>query len=108
MASQMGEDTGNRSGTAWLILVMAGSIALSVGGIVYAIRWGTAADGGRGGAIAVAVTFAMLFLGEPRLGKARALSALEQWQNTDKAADVKQAFDAAVVADIKSAGIKAE
>ena len=38
-----------------------------------------------------------LRLVEPRLGKARAASALEHWQNIEKAADVKPAFDAAVV-----------
>jgi 2-methylcitrate dehydratase len=38
-----------------------------------------------------------LRLAEPRLGQNRAASALELWQNIDKAADVKRAFDAAVV-----------
>jgi 2-methylcitrate dehydratase len=38
-----------------------------------------------------------LRLAEPRLGKDRAKSALEAWRNIEKAADVKSAFDAAVV-----------
>ena len=38
-----------------------------------------------------------LRLAEPRLGKNRAASALELWQNIDRAANVKPAFDAAVV-----------
>jgi 2-methylcitrate dehydratase len=36
---------------------------------------------------------------EPRLGEARAASALKQWQNIDALADVKPAFDAIVVED---------
>ncbi len=38
-----------------------------------------------------------LRLAEPRLGRNRAASALELWQNIEKAANVKPAFDAAVV-----------
>ena len=34
---------------------------------------------------------------EPRLGEARAASALKQWQNIDEMTDVKPAFDAIVV-----------
>ena len=46
-----------------LALAMIGSIALSAGGIVYAVHCGVAADGQRGGGLAVALTFFMLFLG---------------------------------------------
>ena len=38
---------------------------------------------------------------EPRLGEARAASALGQWQNIDALADVKPAFDAIVVGEPK-------
>lgn len=50
-------------GTGKLRLTMIAAILLSVAGIVYAVRWGTAVDGGRGGAVAVALTFFMLFMG---------------------------------------------
>ncbi len=50
-------------GTQRLALTMIGSIALSVGGVVYACLTRNAADGGRGGALAVALTFFMLFMG---------------------------------------------
>ena len=50
-------------GTGKLILAMIGSIALSAAGVVYAVFGGVAADGGRGGALAVALTFFMLFMG---------------------------------------------
>jgi hypothetical protein len=42
---------------------MLGSIALSAGGVAYAIHCGSASDGGRGGALAVALSFFMLFAG---------------------------------------------
>jgi 2-methylcitrate dehydratase PrpD len=38
-----------------------------------------------------------LRLAEPRLGRNRAASALELWQNIERATNVKPAFDAAVV-----------
>lgn len=44
-----------------LLLVLAASIVASGLGILYAVCWGTAADGGRGGAIAVMISFATLF-----------------------------------------------
>lgn len=50
-------------GTGKLLLVMIGSVALSAAGVVYAVCCGVAADGGRGGALAVALTFYMLFVG---------------------------------------------
>ena len=50
-------------GKGRLLLVMVASIALSLAGIAYAVFWGVAADGGRGGALAVALTFIMLFVG---------------------------------------------
>ncbi len=37
-------------------------ILLGIAGVVYAVFWGAAADGSRGGALAVALTFFMLFL----------------------------------------------
>ncbi len=55
-------DTQKGSGTGRLRLVMCLCIACSVGGVMYAVFLGVAADGGRGGALAVAITFAMLFL----------------------------------------------
>ena len=42
--------------------VMALCILMSVSWTLYAAFWGDPADGGRGGAVAVALTFAMLFL----------------------------------------------
>ena len=59
-------------GTRMLFWTMIGSILLSVLGITYAVRWGVAADGGRGGGLAVALTFFMLFM-----GRGTAESALE-------------------------------
>jgi hypothetical protein len=50
-------------GTTKLVLTMVAAILFSLGGVVFAVRWGSVADGGRGGAIAVALTFLMLFLG---------------------------------------------
>lgn len=54
----------------WVILpshsakiILAASVLLSVGGVVLAVRFGTAADGGRGGAVAVALSFLILFIG---------------------------------------------
>ena len=59
-ADKIGARHGN--GTSRLRIVMWLCIAFSVGGVLYAIFFGVAADGGRGGALAVALTFAMLFL----------------------------------------------
>src|SRR3546814_8334038 len=50
-------------GTAKLRAAMIAAIAVSIGGIAYAVLFGVAADGGRGGAIAVALTFFMFFMG---------------------------------------------
>ena len=44
-----------------LQLVLLASTAFSFGGIAYAVWFGTAADGGRGGAVAVSISFAALF-----------------------------------------------
>ena len=44
-----------------LQLVLAASAVFSLGGVAYAIWFGQAADGARGGAIAVAISFAALF-----------------------------------------------
>ena len=44
-----------------LLLWMLASFASSIAGVVYAISWGTACDGGRGGAVAVAFAFGALF-----------------------------------------------
>ena len=52
-----------RDGTGKLRAAMLAAIALSVGGVVFAVLFGCASDGGRGGAIAVALTFFMLFMG---------------------------------------------
>lgn len=41
--------------------VLVASAAVSFGGIAYAVWFGHAADGARGGAIAVAISFAALF-----------------------------------------------
>jgi hypothetical protein len=46
-----------------LALVVGTSLVLSVGGIIYAVWFGTAADGGRGGGLTVALAFLILFLG---------------------------------------------
>lgn len=46
---------------ARLWLVLGACIAASAAGIVYAVFWGVSADGGRGGAVAVAIAFAALF-----------------------------------------------
>lgn len=48
-----------------LLLCMLASFAASFAGLVYAVGWGTACDGGRGGAVAVAIAFAALFTGRP-------------------------------------------
>ena len=50
-----------RSQKEVLRAVLAASLILSVGGIAYAVFFGTAADGGRGGAVSVAISFAALF-----------------------------------------------
>jgi hypothetical protein len=52
-----------KNGVWRLALAMIASIALSVGGVVFAVRCGVAADGQRGGGLAVALTFFILFLG---------------------------------------------
>ena len=44
-----------------LVRLLALSILFSIGGIVYAVHFGTACDGGRGGALGVAVAFFALF-----------------------------------------------
>lgn len=44
-----------------LRVVFVASGLACVAGVAYAVLWGSAADGGRGGAIAVAVSFAALF-----------------------------------------------
>lgn len=51
------------AGTRNLWAVTVAAILLSIGGVAYAALWGSAADGGRGGALAVALTFFMLFAG---------------------------------------------
>ena len=60
------------AGTAWLRATAVLSIVLSAGGIGWAALWDHAGDAGRGGALAVALSFAMLFL-----GRGTAESALE-------------------------------
>jgi hypothetical protein len=50
-------------GTGKLFAATIVSIALSIGGIVYAFVRSVPADGGRGGALALALTFFMLFMG---------------------------------------------
>ncbi len=50
-------------GTTKLCLAMIAAIVLSGAGIAYAVWFGVAADGGRGGAIAVGLTFFILFMG---------------------------------------------
>jgi len=50
-------------GTTMLAVAMVAAVLLSVGGIAYAVTYGVAVDGGRGGAIAVALTFFILFVG---------------------------------------------
>lgn len=84
---------------------MATTFALSGGGIVLAALLGHPNEGGRGGALAVALTFAILFLGrstaerimennpfkngnddaEKKIGHlSKALSALVGWQRKEK------------------------
>lgn len=46
-----------------LQMVLALSLLASFGGVLFAVCWGVAADGGRGGAIAVALSFVALFAG---------------------------------------------
>lgn len=43
------------------------SFAASALGIIHAVAWGTACDGGRGGALAVAIAFGALFTARPLL-----------------------------------------
>ena len=45
-----------------LWVVMGACIFVSTAWVIHAAFWGSPADGGRGGAVAVALTFAMLFL----------------------------------------------
>lgn len=52
---------------ARLTIWMVSSFIASVSGIVYAVGWGTACDGGRGGALAVAIAFGALFTARPTL-----------------------------------------
>ena len=63
MTRKVAKGTNAPGRAVWLILVMVGSIALSVAGVLYAVWWGAADDGGRGGALGVALTFLMLFMG---------------------------------------------
>lgn len=58
------------SGTGMLFAAMLATVVVSLGGIAYAKWFGIAADGGRGGAIGVALTFFMLFLGRGTAEKA--------------------------------------
>lgn len=46
-----------------LRIVLALAVVASLGGIAYAVIWGEAGDGGRGGAVAVALSFLALFAG---------------------------------------------
>lgn len=50
-----------------LWVVLSFGIAISVAGIAYAIWFGSAVDGGRGGALAVAAAFYVLFTSTPTL-----------------------------------------
>lgn len=61
----MGEDVPPRTsdGTGKLRATLVASLISSGAGIWYAVVHGTPADGGRGGAVGVAITFAMLFMG---------------------------------------------
>lgn len=47
--------------TLWVML----SFMASAGGLAYAVFWGGACDGGRGGAVAVAIAFGILFAARP-------------------------------------------
>lgn len=45
-----------------LLLCTAASALASAAGIYFAVRWGTSSDGGRGGAVAVAITFGAMLM----------------------------------------------
>ena len=47
--------------------VLCAGLLFSLAGIVYAVCWGSPGDGGRGGAMAVALAFAALFTSAPSL-----------------------------------------
>ncbi len=81
---------GASAGTGKLIAVMLGSLALSAGGVVYAIGTGVATDGQRGGALAVALTFFMLFA-----GRGTPEEALETEPPANLAASERPAFEIA-------------
>jgi len=96
-----------RPGTRKLLFVTLAAVGLSVGGVAWAVFWNAPADGGRGGALAVALAFYMLFAGrgtaaaapeadlpapaspleevEQELAKVRAsLGALIDWSGKEK------------------------
>jgi len=51
-----------RLGQEWTLrIVLTLALIASAGGVLYAVFLGTAADGGRGGALAVAISFFALF-----------------------------------------------
>ena len=52
-----------------LLLCMAASVLASTAGVFFAVRWGAASDGGRGGAVAVAITFWAMFMSWPLPGE---------------------------------------
>jgi hypothetical protein len=55
--------TRTSDGTGWLKLTTCVALAACVAGIVYACTKGHATDAARGGAVAIALTFVMLFMG---------------------------------------------
>jgi hypothetical protein len=59
-----------RSRLRW---TLAACLVACAAGVVYAVGWGEAADGARGGAVAVAIAFYMLFT-----GRGTAVRVLEQ------------------------------
>ncbi len=90
-------------GTWKLWLTMFAAIVASAGGVLYAVvSSGSASDGGRGGAIAVAISFWTLFLGrgtaekalevklptqspEAEIARVRAaVASMLDWQNKEK------------------------
>lgn len=55
-------------GTKLRTVAILGALSCAAG-LAYAVFWGTAGDGGRGGAVAVALAFAALFTSSPAVEK---------------------------------------
>ena len=69
--------TRTTDGTGWLMFTTLVALAACVAGIIYACTKGHAVDATRGGAVAIALTFVMLFLGRGTAEEVLTFSATE-------------------------------